>query len=98
MSSSQYAHLLKSLPLGGGAGDGKAAKYYDLASLDPARYGRLPFSIRVLLESAVRNCDEFQVRSFAESFKLIPYKLPIHERTLTCYVFVTRQYEAIDND
>lgn len=23
---------------------------------------RLPYSIRVLLESAVRNCDEFQVR------------------------------------
>ena len=23
---------------------------------------RLPFSIKVLLESAVRNCDEFQVR------------------------------------
>lgn len=25
--------------------------------------GHLPFSIRVLLESAVRNCDEFQVTS-----------------------------------
>ena len=25
--------------------------------------GRLPFSIRVLLESAVRNCDGFQVKS-----------------------------------
>lgn len=24
---------------------------------------RLPFSIRVLLESAIRNCDEFQVKS-----------------------------------
>lgn len=24
---------------------------------------KLPFSIRVLLESAVRNCDEFQVKS-----------------------------------
>lgn len=23
---------------------------------------RLPFSIRVLLESAVRNCDEFQIK------------------------------------
>ena len=97
MSSSQYAHLLKSLPLGGGAGDGKAAKYYDLASLDPARYGRLPFSIRVLLESAVRNCDEFQVKNLQIGLNINP-RLPIHERTLTCYVFVTRQYEAIDND
>lgn len=25
--------------------------------------GRLPFSIRVLLESAIRNCDGFQVKS-----------------------------------
>ena len=24
--------------------------------------GSLPFSVRVLLESAVRNCDEFQVK------------------------------------
>lgn len=24
---------------------------------------KLPFSIRVLLESAIRNCDEFQVKS-----------------------------------
>jgi aconitate hydratase len=24
--------------------------------------GRLPFSIRVLLESAIRSCDEFQVK------------------------------------
>lgn len=24
--------------------------------------GKLPYSIRVLLESAVRNCDEFQVK------------------------------------
>ena len=26
-----------------------------------AKYNQLPFSIRVLLESAVRNCDNFQV-------------------------------------
>jgi aconitate hydratase len=29
--------------------------------LNDARYETLPFSIRVLLESAVRNCDEFGV-------------------------------------
>ena len=35
--------------------------YYDLPGLGDARYAKLPFSIKVLLESAVRNCDEFAV-------------------------------------
>ncbi|XP_061395648.1 cytoplasmic aconitate hydratase-like [Musca vetustissima] len=35
-------------------------KYFDLASIDP-KYDQLPYSIRVLLESAVRNCDNFHV-------------------------------------
>lgn len=34
--------------------------YFDLTSLDP-KYDDLPYSIRVLLESAVRNCDNFHV-------------------------------------
>ncbi|KAM4049288.1 cytoplasmic aconitate hydratase isoform 1-T2 [Anomaloglossus baeobatrachus] len=38
-------------------------KFYNLQKLKDARYGRLPFSIRVLLESAIRNCDEFLVKS-----------------------------------
>ena len=29
--------------------------------ISPEKYARLPFSVRVLLESAVRNCDNFQV-------------------------------------
>lgn len=37
-------------------------KFYDLEQLiSPEKYARLPFSVRVLLESAVRNCDNFQV-------------------------------------
>lgn len=38
-------------------------KFYDLRNLGD-KFNRLPFSIRVLLESAVRNCDEFQVPKF----------------------------------
>ncbi|KAF3836799.1 hypothetical protein F7725_004263 [Dissostichus mawsoni] len=40
-------------------------QFYNLSKLGDPRYGneRLPFSIRVLLESAVRNCDEFLVKS-----------------------------------
>uniref|UniRef100_A0A3Q3MC98 Cytoplasmic aconitate hydratase n=1 Tax=Labrus bergylta TaxID=56723 RepID=A0A3Q3MC98_9LABR len=38
-------------------------QFYNLTKLADPRYDRLPFSIRVLLESAVRNCDEFLVKS-----------------------------------
>lgn len=42
---------------------GKALTYYNIRSLNDPRLDTLPFSIRVLLESAVRNCDEFEVTS-----------------------------------
>lgn len=44
--------------------DGAAADFYKINELD-ARFASLPFSIRVLLESAVRNCDEFDITSKA---------------------------------
>ncbi|XP_076630720.1 cytoplasmic aconitate hydratase [Colletes latitarsis] len=50
-----YDHLLKSIKIGS-----KEYKYYDIANLGK-KYDRLPFSVRVLLESAVRNCDNFQI-------------------------------------
>ncbi|XP_014451830.2 cytoplasmic aconitate hydratase [Alligator mississippiensis] len=37
-------------------------KFFNLNKLKDERYERLPFSIKVLLESAVRNCDEFLVK------------------------------------
>ncbi|XP_066460462.1 cytoplasmic aconitate hydratase isoform X1 [Eleutherodactylus coqui] len=37
--------------------------FFNLLQLNDTRYARLPFSIRVLLESAIRNCDEFLVKS-----------------------------------
>ncbi|KAH7932652.1 hypothetical protein HPB49_000497 [Dermacentor silvarum] len=42
--------------------DGKEYRYHSLPDLGDARYGRLPFAVRVLLESAVRHCDGFQVK------------------------------------
>ncbi|XP_036673089.3 cytoplasmic aconitate hydratase [Drosophila suzukii] len=39
---------------------GTLYKYFDLASIDN-KYNHLPYSIRVLLESAVRNCDNFHI-------------------------------------
>lgn len=42
--------------------DGKDYKYFALPNLKDARYEKLPYSIRVLLEASVRNCDNFQVK------------------------------------
>ncbi|XP_066469375.1 cytoplasmic aconitate hydratase isoform X1 [Tiliqua scincoides] len=39
-----------------------ARKFFNLNRLGDPRYACLPFSIRVLLEAAVRNCDEFLVK------------------------------------
>ncbi|KAK2713767.1 cytoplasmic aconitate hydratase-like isoform X2 [Artemia franciscana] len=41
--------------------NGEDLKFYNCRNLSPEKYDRLPYSIRVLLESAVRNCDEFHV-------------------------------------
>lgn len=54
-SGNPYTYLKKSLEVGG-----ETKTYFDLPALG-AKYNQLPFSIRVLLESAVRNCDNFQV-------------------------------------
>ncbi|XP_047365951.1 cytoplasmic aconitate hydratase-like isoform X1 [Vespa velutina] len=51
-----YKQLLKTLE------DNPTLRYYDVTQLGE-KYDRLPFSIRVLLESCVRNCDGFQVKT-----------------------------------
>eukprot|EP00898_Chlorokybus_atmophyticus_P008469 jgi/Chlat1/8623/Chrsp86S08017 len=58
MASNPYSSTLKELPKPDG---GLYGKYYSLAALNDPRLDKLPYSIRVLLESAVRNCDNFQV-------------------------------------
>lgn len=40
-----------------------AYKYVNLSNLKDKRVSKLPYSIRILLEQAVRNCDEFHVKS-----------------------------------
>ncbi|KAK6230253.1 hypothetical protein QUC31_001771 [Theobroma cacao] len=58
--SSEHAFkaILTSLPKPGGEEFGK---FYSLPALNDPRIDRLPYSIRILLESAIRNCDNFQV-------------------------------------
>ncbi|XP_063836172.1 cytoplasmic aconitate hydratase-like [Ostrinia nubilalis] len=54
-ANNPYGNLLKTIDI-----NGKTFKYFDLSSFG-TKYERLPFSVRVLLESCVRNCDNFQV-------------------------------------
>ncbi len=35
----------------------KTVTYFDLPAINDSRLDKLPYSIRVLLESAIRNCD-----------------------------------------
>ncbi|KAK3598618.1 hypothetical protein CHS0354_019877 [Potamilus streckersoni] len=51
-----YESLLKTLTVGG-----EEFKYFSLSDLKDPRYEKLPFSVRVLLESAIRNCDNFHI-------------------------------------
>lgn len=49
-----YDHLIREIP-----GHGK---YYSLPDMKDDRIAELPYSIRILLEAAVRCCDEFEVK------------------------------------
>lgn len=55
-STNPYAATRRDLTV-----DGHTYHYYSLADLNDSRIAKLPFSIRILLESAIRNCDGFQV-------------------------------------
>lgn len=52
-SSTKYVRSL--------AANGKEYKYFSLTALNDARLAKLPFSIRILLESTLRNCDGLRV-------------------------------------
>ncbi|XP_062998800.1 iron-responsive element-binding protein 2 [Elgaria multicarinata webbii] len=51
-----FKHLIETL------NDRTGKKFYNVAKLGSTKYDTLPYSIRVLLESAVRNCDGFLVK------------------------------------
>jgi aconitate hydratase len=42
--------------------NGQVYKFYNLEKLNDPRYKRLPISIKVLLEAAIRNCDNFSIK------------------------------------
>ncbi|XP_022849175.1 aconitate hydratase 3, mitochondrial-like [Olea europaea var. sylvestris] len=58
-SENAFNRILTSLPKPSG---GEFGKFYCLPALNDPRIDKLPYSIRILLESAIRNCDGFQVK------------------------------------
>jgi aconitate hydratase len=42
---------------------------YNITALNDERVQKLPYSIRVLLEAAVRNCDNFNVKGMSSHNK-----------------------------
>ncbi|RDX67896.1 Aconitate hydratase 1, partial [Mucuna pruriens] len=60
-TANPFTSILRTLEKPGGGGE--FGKYYSLPALNDPRIDRLPYSVRILLESAIRNCDEFQVKS-----------------------------------
>ncbi|KAK6154428.1 hypothetical protein DH2020_008676 [Rehmannia glutinosa] len=57
-SEHPFEGILSGLPMPGG---GEFGKFYSLPALNDPRIDKLPYSIKILLESAIRNCDNFQV-------------------------------------
>ncbi|KAL0733021.1 hypothetical protein Bca4012_009231 [Brassica carinata] len=57
-SEHPFKGIFTTLPKPGG---GEFGKFYSLPALNDPRIDKLPYSIRILLESAIRNCDNFQV-------------------------------------
>ncbi|XP_069095773.1 cytoplasmic aconitate hydratase isoform X2 [Pleurodeles waltl] len=54
--SNPFAHIIDPLDP-----EQPEKKFYNLNKLNDSRYAQLPFCIRILLEAAVRNCDDFLV-------------------------------------
>ncbi|NXD61113.1 IREB2 protein, partial [Corvus moneduloides] len=48
-------------------------KFYNVSKLGGAKYGTLPYSIRVLFESSVRNCDGFLVKE-TDAMNILDWK------------------------
>uniref|UniRef100_A0A7N0TIU7 Aconitate hydratase n=1 Tax=Kalanchoe fedtschenkoi TaxID=63787 RepID=A0A7N0TIU7_KALFE len=65
-----FKHIFTNLPRPGG---GEFGKFYSLPALNDPRIEKLPYSIRILLESAIRNCDNFQVTK-ADVEKIIDWE------------------------
>ena len=68
MSSNPFDRLLTEVEVAG-----KACKFYDLSKLNDPRVEKLPYTVRVVLETCIRNCDGFKV-SAADVEKVLDWK------------------------
>ncbi|KAK1398438.1 hypothetical protein POM88_008301 [Heracleum sosnowskyi] len=57
-SENPFKDICTALPKPDG---GEYGKYYNLTALNDPRIDKLPYSIKILIESAIHNCDNFQV-------------------------------------
>lgn len=57
INNTSFNHIVKEMEV-----DGKTFKYVSMLDLNDERYLSLPYSIRILLETAIRNCDDFYVK------------------------------------
>ncbi|CDJ36152.1 aconitate hydratase, putative [Eimeria mitis] len=69
----RYAHLLEQL-------NGFDESIYNIQKLGKEKVGRLPHCIRVLLESAVRNCDGFLVTE-ADVERILEWDALVNQKT-----------------
>jgi len=63
-----YSELLSEIQV-----EGQTYRYYNLPALG-SQYSSLPYSIRVLLESAIRHCDNFQILK-SDVEKILAWKI-----------------------
>jgi len=68
MQQENYNHILKDIQVGD-----KNYKYYSIPDLKDQRVEQLPFSIRVLLECALRKCDNFAFKA-SDVEKILDWK------------------------
>eukprot|EP01061_Rhynchopus_euleeides_P004696 TRINITY_DN13943_c0_g1_i1.p1 TRINITY_DN13943_c0_g1~~TRINITY_DN13943_c0_g1_i1.p1 ORF type:complete len:893 (+),score=398.16 TRINITY_DN13943_c0_g1_i1:54-2732(+) len=68
MSANPFDKLLTTVPVGG-----TDRKFYDLSKLNDERIQKLPYTIRVVLETCIRNCDNFKVME-ADIEKVLDWK------------------------
>jgi aconitate hydratase len=57
LQSNPFQNVIKDFNI-----NNKSYKYVSFKDLNDKRFSSLPYSIRILLEAAIRNCDEFNVK------------------------------------
>ena len=68
MSANPFDRILTEVEV-----QGKTCRFYDLSKLNDPRVAKLPYTVRVVLETCIRNCDNFKVTE-ADVEKVLDWK------------------------